>query len=123
MLAVQLNLNEKTAGIISYEKLKLMKPTAIFINTARGGLVDEPGLIRALQEGTIGGAGLDVLADEHPDMSSPLFQMENVCITPHIAYYSTGSDVDLRHAACEQVIGALERGAPGFLLNGAALGR
>lgn len=122
VLAVQLNLNEKTAGIISYEKLKLMKPTAIFINTARGGLVDEPGLIRALQEGTIGGAGLDVLADEHPDMSSPLFQMENVCITPHIAYYSTGSDVDLRHAACEQVIGALERGAPEFLLNGAALG-
>lgn len=117
VLAVQLNLNSTTKGIISYEKFRLMKPSAIFINTARGGLVDEAGLIQALQEGSIGGAGLDVLADEYPNMNNPLFKMENVCITPHIAYYSAGSDIALRNSTCDQVIGALEHGAPEFFLN------
>ena len=123
VLSVHLPLNAGTAKIISYEKMKLMKPTAIFLNTARGGLVDEEGLIRALQEGTIGGAGLDVLADEFPDMSNPLFQMDNVVVTPHIAYYSEGSDVDLRNYACNQVIQALEQGEPEFILNKKELGR
>lgn len=123
VLSVHLPLNDATAKIISYDKMKLMKPTAILINTARGGLVDEAGLIRALQEGTIGGAGLDVLADEFPDMSNPLFQMDNVIVTPHIAYYSEGSDVDLRNYACNQVIQALEQGEPEFILNKKELGR
>lgn len=123
VLSVHLPLNDATAKIISYDKMKLMKPTAVLINTARGGLVDEAGLIRALQEGTIGGAGLDVLADEFPDMSNPLFQMDNVIVTPHIAYYSEGSDVDLRNYACNQVIQALERGEPEFILNKKELGR
>lgn len=123
VLSVHLPLNASTEKIISYDKMKLMKPTSIFINTARGGLVDEAGLIRALQEGTIGGAGLDVLADEFPDMSNPLFQMDNVVVTPHIAYYSEGSDVDLRNYACNQVIQALEQGEPEFILNKKELGR
>jgi len=123
VLAVQLNLNKDTEKIISFEKFKLMKPSAIFINTARGGLVDEEGLVRALQEGIIGGAGLDVLTSEDPDMSSPLFQMENVCITPHIAYYSLGAEIDLRHGACTQVIDALSKGEPEFFLNKKELNR
>ena len=123
VLSVHLPLNAATTKIISYDKMKLMKPTAILINTARGGLVDEAGLIRALQEGTIGGAGLDVLADEYPDMSNPLFKMDNVIVTPHIAYYSEGSDVDLRNYACNQVIQALEQGEPEFILNKKELGR
>lgn len=123
VLSVHLPLNDATAKIISYDKMKLMKPTAVLINTARGGLVDEAGLICALQEGTIGGAGLDVLADEFPDMSNPLFQMDNVIVTPHIAYYSEGSDVDLRNYACNQVIQALEQGEPEFILNKKELGR
>ena len=123
VLSIHLPLNSATAGIITYDKMKLMKSTAIFLNTARGGLVDEDGLIRALQEGTIGGAGLDVLVDEFPDMANPLFQMDNVVVTPHIAYYSEGADVDLRNYACDQVIGALENGAPQFFLNKKELGR
>lgn len=123
VLSVHLPLNPATTKIISYEKLKLMKPTAIFLNTARGGLVDEEGLIKALQEGVIGGAGLDVLADEFPSMDNPLFQMDNVIVTPHIAYYSEGSDVDLRNYACDQVIQALEQGEPQFILNKKELGR
>jgi len=123
VLSVHLPLNKATTGIISYEKMKLMKPSAIFINVARGGLVDEAGLIKALQEGTIGGAGLDVLVDEYPSMDNPLFQMDNVIVSPHIAYYSEGSDVDLRNGAANQIIGALKDGEPQFFVNRKALGR
>ena len=123
VLSVHLPLNKSTAKIINAEKLALMKPTALFLNLARGGLVDEEALIKALQEGKLGGAGLDVLADEFPSMDNPLFQMDNVIVSPHIAYYSEGSDVDLRNYAINQVIGALENGAPEFFLNKKELGR
>lgn len=123
VLSVHLPLNKSTAKIINAEKLALMKPTAIFLNLARGGLVDEEALIKALQDGKLGGAGLDVLADEFPSMDNPLFQMDNVIVSPHIAYYSEGSDVDLRNYAINQVIGALENGAPEFFLNKKELGR
>ena len=123
VLSVHLPLNKSTAKIINAEKLALMKPTALFLNLARGGLVDEEALIKALQDGKLGGAGLDVLADEFPSMDNPLFQMDNVIVSPHIAYYSEGSDVDLRNYAINQVIGALENGAPEFFLNKKELGR
>lgn len=123
VLSVHLPLNKSTAKIINAEKLALMKPTALFLNLARGGLVDEEALIKALQEGKLGGAGLDVLADEFPSMDNPLFQMDNVIVSPHIAYYSECSDVDLRNYAINQVIGALENGAPEFFLNKKELGR
>ena len=60
-----------------------MKPTAVLINTSRGGVVDEPALIAALQHGTIAAAGLDVFAKEPPDRDNPLLQMDNVVVTPH----------------------------------------
>lgn len=123
VLSVHLPLNKSTAKIINAKKLAMMKPTAIFLNLARGGLVDEEALIKALQDGKLGGAGLDVLADEFPSMDNPLFQMDNVIVSPHIAYYSEGSDVDLRNYAINQVIGALENGAPEFFLNKKELGR
>jgi len=123
VLSVHLPLNASTKSIISYDKMKLMKPTAVFLNTARGGLVDEAGLIKALQEKVIGGAGLDVFAEEYPKMTNPLFHMDNVVCTPHVAYYSDGSDIDLRNYACDQVIDALEKGEPKFFLNKKELGR
>lgn len=123
ILSLHIPLNKDTAGIISYDKMKLMKPSAIIVNTARGGIIDEPGLIKALQEGVIGGAGLDVLTEEYPSMSNPLFQMPNVVITPHIAYYSEGSDVDLRNFSIDQIYKALEEGAPEFFVNKKELGR
>lgn len=123
ILSIHLPLMKSTAKIISYEKIKLMKPHAILINVARGGLIDEEGLIKALQEGVIGGAGLDVLADEYPSMDNPLFQMDNVVVSPHIAYYSEGSDLDLRNIAIDQVIGGLEQGEPKFFVNRKELGR
>src|SRR5262245_66696264 len=65
-----------------------MKKTAVLINTARGPVVDAAALVRALTEGWIAAAGLDVLDPEPPDPANPLLRLDNVVITPHIAAYS-----------------------------------
>lgn len=71
---------------------KAMKPTAFFINVARGGSVDEDALIKALDNKSIAGAGLDVLSDEDPDLTNhPLLHRDNVILTPHAAFYSSAS--------------------------------
>ena len=67
------------------EHFRQMKPTSLFINNGRGSTVEESGLIKALQEGWIAGAGLDVLEQEPPDPENPLLHMENVILTPHVA--------------------------------------
>jgi phosphoglycerate dehydrogenase-like enzyme len=73
-----------THHMISAEVLAAMKPSAVFINIARGKVVDEAALIAALREGRIAGAGLDVFAEEPLPVNSPLWDMENVIITPRI---------------------------------------
>jgi len=123
VLSIMCCLNDETRGIINKEKFALMKPSAILINTARGGIINEPDLIEALQTGVIGGAGLDVVVDETPDMNSPLFKLENTIFTPHIAYYSVASDIDLRYGVCRQVVDALEKGEPEFFVNKTEMGR
>lgn len=79
-------LNESTRHMINSETLATMKPTAYLINTARGALIDEEALIRALDDGVIAGAGLDVQEVEPLDDSSPLYTMDNVIITPHMGW-------------------------------------
>ena len=69
-------------------ELRLMKPEAILINTSRGPVIDEPALVRALTEGWIAAAGLDVLDPEPPQPDNPLLKLDNVVLTPHIAGYS-----------------------------------
>lgn len=78
-------LNYSTRHLIGAEELALMKPSAILVNTARGPVVDEPALIRALTDGTIWGAGLDVFDQEPPPAGNPLFSMDNVVLTAHLA--------------------------------------
>jgi D-3-phosphoglycerate dehydrogenase / 2-oxoglutarate reductase len=78
-------LTPKTKGLIGSKELPLMKPTAFLISTARGGLVDEPALVRALGSGTIRGAGLDVFGTEPLPADHPLTQLDNVLLSPHAA--------------------------------------
>lgn len=79
-------LTDATRHMINEETLELMKPTAFVINTARGALIDEPALIRALKEGRIAGAGLDVQETEPPAADNPLYTMDNVILTPHMGW-------------------------------------
>ena len=86
-------LTTETQGLISEPELRAMKPSALLINTARGGLVDEAALFRALTEGWIAGAGFDVLTKEPPTNDNPLLSPEllvlpNFLLTPHIAWSS-----------------------------------
>ncbi|MGI6168778.1 MAG: D-2-hydroxyacid dehydrogenase [Christensenellales bacterium] len=79
-------MNDETALLANQVRLSLMKPSAFFLNTARGGLVVEQDLADALNSGTIAGAGLDVLSAEPPNRSNPLLTAKNCVITPHIAW-------------------------------------
>jgi glycerate dehydrogenase len=83
-------LNEQTRGMIGEAELRAMKRDAVLINTARGGLVDEPALLRALQEGWIAGAGFDVLSKEPPREGNPQLDagLPNLIVTPHVAWSS-----------------------------------
>ena len=83
-LSLHLHLNESTRHTIDARRIALMKPTAALINVARGELVDEDALYEALLEGRIGGAGLDVFADEPPDPTLPVYGLPNVYVTPHV---------------------------------------
>lgn len=101
----------ETYHIIGEEELKRMKPSAILINTARGPLVDEHALVKALREGTIHGAGLDVF--EFGDYPLPeLLEMENVVLTPHIGTQTMKTRVIMARAVCDNVIGFLEGDRP-----------
>lgn len=104
-------LTDATRGLIDAERLRLMKPTAILINTARGPLIDEPALAAALKAGTIGGAGIDVLSEEPPKNGNVLLDLDlpNLIITPHIAWASEPAQQRL----AEQLIGNLEAFAAG----------
>ena len=79
-------LSDQTRHLINADTLAKMKPTACLINTSRGALVDEPALIAALQNGVIAGAGLDVQETEPPAADNPLYDMDNVILTPHMGW-------------------------------------
>jgi phosphoglycerate dehydrogenase-like enzyme len=78
-------LTKDTRHIVNGERLAMMKPTAVIVNTARGPIVNEAALIEALQQGRIAGAGLDVFEKEPVDPDNPLLKMKNVIVTPHMA--------------------------------------
>jgi D-3-phosphoglycerate dehydrogenase len=97
-----------------------MKPTAYLINTARGPIVDEQALAKALDRGHLAGAALDVLSHEPPS-ASPLFGRENVILTPHMSFYSAESLLDLQRKATEEVVRVLSGKMPLNPLNPDAL--
>lgn len=90
IVSLHVPLKANTRHLIDDAALAQMKPGALVINTARGGLIDEAALVRALQRGTLSGAGLDVFAEEPLPADSPLRQLDNVILTPHTAGYPDG---------------------------------
>ncbi len=105
-------LSEETRHLIGAEQLALMKPGALLINTARGGIVDESALYEALREGHLGGAGVDVLAQEPPAADNPLLaaQLDNLIVTPHIAWASRGARQRLLDQVADNIAGYLDGG-------------
>jgi len=110
-------LTSETRNMFGYEQFKKMKRTAYFINTARGGCVDQEGLIRALREGLITGAGIDVTVDEPIAPDNELLTMTNVMLTGHSAWYSVTSEADLYRRPMTQVVQALRGELPAYTVN------
>jgi D-3-phosphoglycerate dehydrogenase / 2-oxoglutarate reductase len=110
-------LTDETRGLIDEARLRRMKPGAFLINTARGGLVDHDALHRALSEGWIAGAGLDVFDPEPLGSDQPLFRQPNLIATPHVAFYSEESLVELETLAAENVAAVLEGRRPASVVN------
>jgi phosphoglycerate dehydrogenase-like enzyme len=108
-VTVHVPLNAATRNLIDAESLSLMKPTAVLVNTARGGLVDEDALATALREGRLLGAGLDVLREEPPPLDHPLLGLANVILTPHTAG-PTWQSFPRRFANCFANIERVQRG-------------
>ena len=100
-------LTESSRHIINAAALEMMKPTAYLINTARGELIDDAALLDAVMAGSIAGAALDVLSQEPPPADFPLLHHERILITPHGAWYSEASKVDVRRKATEDVVRVL----------------
>jgi D-3-phosphoglycerate dehydrogenase / 2-oxoglutarate reductase len=100
-------LNEETRHIMNADAFKRMKTTAYLVNTCRGGVIDEAALIEALQNGEIAGAGLDVLEQEPPAADNPLFAMDNVIVTPHMASATSRMRPETRRRAAREIALAL----------------
>ncbi|HYK84987.1 MAG TPA: D-glycerate dehydrogenase [Ktedonobacteraceae bacterium] len=111
-----------THHLIGTRELQLMKPTAILINTARGPIVDEKALVKALQAGTIAGAGLDVFENE-PAVEPELLTMENVVLLPHIASASLKTRTLMATMASDNIVAHYKGERPPNILNPEVLGK
>ena len=106
VISIHAPYNERTAGLIGYEQFKQMKRSAYLVNTGRGGIAIEADLARALDEGLIAGAALDVYVKEPLPLSSPLMHLvhpERLIFSPHIAWYSREARARLAHEMAENI--------------------
>ena len=110
IVSIHCPLTAETHHIIDDEALRAMKPTSVLINAARGGVIDEEALIRALQNGEISGAGLDVYKNE-PEVNSSLM-MKNVVLSPHVGTATTEARDDMGFRVIENIEVFLETGTP-----------
>jgi D-3-phosphoglycerate dehydrogenase len=116
-IVINCPLTEETRGMIGEMEFSLMKPEVYIINTARGAIINEVALIKALHEKRIAGAALDVISQEPVRSEHPLLQFDNVIITPHIAWYSEESLEEVRVKAAEDVVRVLKGNLPSHPLN------
>jgi phosphoglycerate dehydrogenase-like enzyme len=116
-VSLHLPLTARTWHLIGESKIKLMKPSSILINTSRGAIVDEQALLKALEQGRLFGAGLDVFEIEPPSRTNPLFALSNVVLTPHCAAHTHDATQRVRKAAIRAVISVLRNEVPSSLVN------
>lgn len=114
-------LTDETQGMIGEAELDIMKPEAYLINTSRGALIDEQALYDALITHKIAGAGLDVMTGGIPAPDNPLIGLENIVITPHVAFFSQESTVEMEERAATSVVNVLHGTMPSSLVNPAVL--
>jgi D-3-phosphoglycerate dehydrogenase len=107
----------QTERLVDEAFLSAMKPTAYLINCARGAVVDQEALVRALNDRTIAGAGLDVVVPETLPPNHPLLKCDNVVLTPHTAFYSEESIADLARLAAQAVADVLAGRTPESVVN------
>lgn len=108
--------SEATHHLIGPEELAMMKPTAYLINTARGPLVDEQALVRALREGQIAGAGLDVYERE-PELAEGLAELDNVVLSPHLGSSTWQTRLQMARLAVDNLLAVLQGRRPPHLVN------
>ncbi len=116
-VTVNVPLNDQTLGLIGAEHFRLMKPTAFFINTARGAIVREADLVKALEERWIRGAGLDVFEQEPLPAGHPLTKLDNVILAPHALAWTHGLVRDNGVEACRNLLAVARGEAPPGLVN------
>ena len=116
-VSVHTNLNEENWHLMGENEFRQMKPSAYFINTSRGEVVDEKSLIQALEEKWIAGAGLDVFEKEPLDTDSPLTKMDNVTLTPHYASYSDAAFLRAPLIMAEEAVKILSGRCPNNIVN------
>lgn len=116
-VSIHCGLTPQTEKMIAENELKLMKKSAFIINTARGAIIDEKALIKALKKGWIRGAAFDVFEEEPPKKSCPLFELENVIVVPHIASYTDDSFRKIDEKQALDVVKALRGEKPELVAN------
>jgi (S)-sulfolactate dehydrogenase len=112
VLSLHVPLVDATRGLFDAARIAAMKPGAVLINTARGGIVDECALAAALKSGHLGGAAIDVFAEEPLPPSAHFLGCPNLLLTPHIAGVSAESNERVSQVIAQQVHAALEAPAP-----------
>jgi len=115
-------LNSETDELINANTLRQMKPTACIINTSRGGLINTADLLHALQNEQIAGVCLDVFDDEPPDLSHLLYNSQRVIISPHAAFLTEESMIELRRREMQHVVAVLQNRQPPHIVNPEVLG-
>ncbi len=116
-ISVHMPLTPDTRHMVSTPLLRKMKPTAFLVNTSRGGVIDQAALLLALQEGWLAGAGLDVFEPERLPPDHPLLHAPNLLTTPHVAFYSEESVVELEVKAAQNVAAILAGHRPAAVVN------
>jgi D-3-phosphoglycerate dehydrogenase len=111
-LSLHMPLMPETRGVVNDEFLGKMKPGAFLINTARGEVIDEGALLRALQSGHLKGAGLDTFAKEPPDPESPLLKLPQVLATPHLGAMTDGATSNMGWMALQDCLAVLNNEEP-----------